>query len=280
MAPAQIMLAHECRIMPGLVPDRLGDALDETPYYGISQTEFLLRLPNDLAFHYRKGEGVAIARPAGIADDEVELFFNGSVHGAVAWMNGLIPLHASAIVKDGRVLAFTGPSGAGKSTLAAALSARGFGFFSDDVLMFDPAQGHCLPGHKRLKLWGDALALTGAVAQGPRVRPDLDKYFTDPATPPVDHALPPASLHFLAVGEADTPRLERLEGADRFRHARPALYRPRFARALFGDEALFRVSAALAGAFQMARFVRARDAARFAGDADWLAARLHGEGEG
>lgn len=280
MAPAQIMLARECGLVPGPVPDRLVDALDETPYYGISQTEFLLRLPNDLAFHYRKGEGVAISRPAGIADEEVELFFNGSVHGAVAWMNGLVPLHASAIVKDGRVLAFTGPSGAGKSTLAAALCARGFGFFSDDVLMFDPAQGHCLPGHKRLKLWGDALALTQAATKGPRVRPDLDKYFTDPATPPAEHVLPPATLHFLAVEDVDAPRLEPLEGADRFRHARPALYRPRFARALFGDESLFRVSAALAGAFRMARFVRARDAGRFAAGADWLAGQLCGAQEG
>jgi hypothetical protein len=53
-------------------------------------------------------------------------------------LRGETSLHASAVAKDGRALAFLGRSGAGKSTLAAWLClARGFALVADDIVQVD-----------------------------------------------------------------------------------------------------------------------------------------------
>ena len=161
---ALALLRREAILGEGHVPSEIDGALTVTPTYAISRQALLLTLPNGLRFHYRRGRGCAFARDGGVSDEEVELFFNGSVYGAIAWINGLVPLHASSVIHDGRVYAFTGVSGAGKSTLVSALANLGFAIFSDDVLVLVPGDGaraHGLPGHKRLKLWGNSLKLTG-----------------------------------------------------------------------------------------------------------------------
>ena len=127
---------------------------------------FLLRVPNGLVLHYRRGEGVTASRPVHVAASDVAVFLNGSVYGAIAWINGFIPLHAAAVVhaRPASMLSRR-HSGHGKSTLAAALGQRGMPLFADDVLVLDlsdPRQIICLPGHKQMKLWDDALSLTGA----------------------------------------------------------------------------------------------------------------------
>ena len=63
-----------------------------------------------------------------------ERFLVGQVLPFAALVGGLEIFHASAVVLDGRAIAFAGPSGAGKTSLALELCRRGAGFFADDVL--------------------------------------------------------------------------------------------------------------------------------------------------
>jgi hypothetical protein len=51
---------------------------------------------------------------------------------------GRHPLHASAVVKDGRAIVLLGLPGAGKSTVAAALRASGFALLSDNLVTVGP----------------------------------------------------------------------------------------------------------------------------------------------
>jgi hypothetical protein len=46
-------------------------------------------------------------------------------------------LHAGAVLDGRRCIVFPGAPGSGKSTLTAALAARGFGFFSDEVVLLE-----------------------------------------------------------------------------------------------------------------------------------------------
>ncbi len=48
-----------------------------------------------------------------------------------------IPIHAAALVRDGKAVVLCGPSHAGKSTLAAWLTHRGWGFLTDEVGLLD-----------------------------------------------------------------------------------------------------------------------------------------------
>lgn len=131
------LLAAESAIRDGAVPETLPDPLRETPTYVLTRDAFILRLPSGLKFLYRKGQAVVVERPDTVSEMDVTAFLNGSVYGAIVWLNGMVPLHASGVVHNGRVHAFTGHSGAGKSTLASALAAHDMPLMADDVLVLD-----------------------------------------------------------------------------------------------------------------------------------------------
>jgi hypothetical protein len=67
-----------------------------------------------------------------------------------ATLQGLEVLHASAVVCDGRTLAFSGVQGAGKSSLAAHLVREGARHLTDDALALEVAGDRIVahPGHR------------------------------------------------------------------------------------------------------------------------------------
>ena len=73
------------------------------------------------------------ARCAGI---DVRHLFLDSVIPLILSRREPLVLHASAILFDGRAIAFIGTSGQGKSTLAASHSQLGYSLISDDYLVF------------------------------------------------------------------------------------------------------------------------------------------------
>lgn len=225
----------------------------------------LLNAPSGIRILYRKGEGVTVSRPENADLAEESLWLNGTIYAAIASINGLYPIHASAVAADGRVFAFTGPGGAGKSTLVAELGRRGLPMFCDDTLILDisdPDRIMCLPGHKRLKLWPDALALTGAEQQEEIVR-DWGKYYAAPPGGTVTEMLPLAELCFLEEGEP--PRFEEVSGGQRLTRLMDDHYTADlYLEAQRPDAgARFQLLGQLARAMDMTRFVRPRDAARF-----------------
>jgi len=269
-------LLDELSLHEGDVPDALAQPLAVTPTYQVSRDAFLLRLPMGLAFHYLRGAGTAFARLREVTDDEVSLFFEGSVFGAIAWLNGYVPLHASAVLHDGQAYAFTGPSGEGKSTLAAALAERGMPLCSDDVLVLDLSDPHrvmALPGPERMKLWDDALALTGRAA-GQAVRPGIDKFYVTDVAFAEREAVPVRKLYFLASDGVEQTGIEPIEGMVTFNRMRSAYYRPRFFRALAAQDHYFQTAVRLSRAIEMARFHRPRSRSEFSDGVDMIAADI------
>jgi len=274
------LLAEETALREGPTPDALEHPLLVTPLFAIAADAFLLSLPNGLRFHYRKKAGVVCSRSAGISDAEVELFHQGSVYGAVAWLNGLVPLHASAVTHEGRLHAFTGPSGAGKSTLCAALAQRGLPVFADDVLVLDlsdPARPVGLPGHKRLKLWDDALEMTD-LDRGQAVRDGLAKYFVAPPLSDLSAPLPLASLTFLDPPSGREASLTDCHGAQRLNRMLSAFYRPRYIEALQPAVERFALAMRLVHQLPTRIFDRPRDRDRFDGNVDVMAAAIRAAG--
>ncbi len=76
------------------------------------------------------------------------------------WQLGRVPLHASAVVKDGQAYAFMGDSGAGKSTLCASLHLAGCTLGSDDIVSLECGDGNSgplfQPSFPQLKLVQDS----------------------------------------------------------------------------------------------------------------------------
>lgn len=262
---AQVLMEHETRITYGPAPRSLFRKPLSEGSWQLRGEEFLLRGEGDHYFHYRIGQGITLERGAGIDLSEESLWLNGSVNAAVASLNGLLPIHASAVAYDGRVFAFTGPGGAGKSTLIAALGDRGFPMLCDDTLVLDLSHADriiCLPGHKRLKLTPEAINLAGA-AIAEKVSRTVDKFYAKSAAGDVGIALPLARLIFLEEGAV--PTITPIAGAERFvriqdEHQTAHL----FAAARRFDRAnQFAHFSRLARQIPMARFARPRDTSRF-----------------
>ncbi|MEO7540587.1 MAG: hypothetical protein ABIS66_01385 [Sphingomicrobium sp.] len=258
-------MERETRVAAGPVPRALfGDPLFPTSWQ-VKENEFLLRGEGDHYFHYRIGDGITIDRGADADLSEETLWLNGSVYAAIASLNGLLPLHASAVALDGQVFAFAGPAGAGKSTLVAALGDRGLPMFCDDTLILDlsdPERIICLPGHKRMKLRQDALEMTGATQQE-KVSQTVDKFYASPTAGDVNIALPLARLIFLEDGEPTEIAL--ISGSERFVRVQDDHYTADlFSAARRLDRAdNFAHLSRLANQIAMARFIRPRDPTRF-----------------
>src|SRR6476620_8516192 len=134
---AELMLERETRVAYGTVLHSLSEEPLPESSWQLCEDQFLLRGEGDHYFHYERGHGVRIERGAGAAVTEESLWLNGSVYAAIASINGLFPIHASAVACDGKVFAFTAPAGGGKSTIVAALGAHGLPMFCDDTLVLD-----------------------------------------------------------------------------------------------------------------------------------------------
>jgi hypothetical protein len=71
--------------------------------------------------------------------------------------------HASAVMIDGRAVAFVGRTGRGKSTLTASFAAAGHPVVTDDCLLLHagPNGVEAVPTYPSLRLWADAVEALG-----------------------------------------------------------------------------------------------------------------------
>src|SRR5687767_659675 len=94
---AELLMERETEITFGAVPQSLFDEPLAEASWQISGEEFLLRGEGDHFFHYCKGKGITVDRGWGADLSEESLWLYGSVYIATASINGLLPIHASAV---------------------------------------------------------------------------------------------------------------------------------------------------------------------------------------
>ena len=263
--PAVALLAREMRVRRGKVPAAIGGHEVGADQFCVAGDSYLMRANNGIAVHYRRGEGLKLEAPDTVDPRDIDLWLNGSVYAAVAAINGLLPIHASAVAWNGRVHAFSGPPGAGKSTLAAGLGAEGLPLFCDDTLILDVSGSgpiRCLPGHKQLKLWPEGVALAEATA-GEQVASHYPKHFAKPAAGTVCEVLPLAEISFLEAGEQ--PQILPITPGERMTRLQDDHYTARLfeaASALPRAERFVQL-AGIAARAPMRRLIRPFDPARF-----------------
>jgi len=99
----------------------------------------------------------------------VETYLAGHVLSFALLARGGEPLHATAVVLDGRAVAFAGDCGYGKSTLAAEFLRAGHSLLTDDLLVVKRAGGARLayPGAPRIKLCPDVVGALPEAAGAP-----------------------------------------------------------------------------------------------------------------
>ena len=180
----------------------------------------VLTIENVGRFLIRDGREVTIDPAPGASERNLRLFLLGSAFGAVLHQRGLMPLHANAVVIDGRAFAFCGHSGAGKSTMAAWFHDRGHPILADDVCVvgFDAdTVPLAYPGVPRLRLWRQALEESGRfVDDYERSFDALDKYDVPISSEDRTDPVPLAAVYLLAKAEEDAKAgtIHRLAGID------------------------------------------------------------------
>jgi hypothetical protein len=164
--------------------------------------------------------------------EDASTYLLGPVMGFVLLLRGLVCLHASAIVVDGKAIALIGPAGAGKSTTAAAFAARGFNVLAEDVVTLDDHFGDRFgdngdsflvrPAYPCIRLWpASAATLYGSSSALPPLTPNWDKRYLDLTRDPVlettrfESTLRPLAALYLIGKRRDDLRAPFVEPLDR-----------------------------------------------------------------
>ena len=138
-----------------------------------------LKVPGLASFAVRGGAHVSVDLEPHADLRDVRGYLTAWVFGALCHQNAMLPLHASAVAREGAATAFLGESGAGKSTFAAFLGRRGYTLCSDDIcLLREAPEGmEVVPVAEWLKLWRETLdALDEPVEGANQTFSDEDKY--------------------------------------------------------------------------------------------------------
>lgn len=266
------------QIRAGHVPDRLHDNGWVDGVFQRSAGAMLFGLASGPRFLIEHGCSVTYERN-GASDRDLLLLLLGSAFGIICYQRELLPIHASAVVVGDKVHAFTGDSGAGKSTLSAALADKGYPFFTDDVLVIDPAERGagvtCYAGPKDLKLWSDALTITSA-RQGGKVS-DLfavEKFYAEPSRSSPRPSGTLASLYLIdALPDGNAAAISVIQGAGAMASLLASVYRPVLGQLIHGRGWMFGQLASLAGQIAQYRFSRTRNLQAFEASLGTL--RLH-----
>jgi hypothetical protein len=116
--------------------------------------------------------------PQALTLEDTATYLLGPVLGLYLRLAGQVCLHGSAVVLDGRCVAFVGPAGSGKSTLAAVFAALGHAVLTEDVACLDAAGDAFTvrPGYPRIRLWQDSEPLLPGRREAlPKLTPNWDK---------------------------------------------------------------------------------------------------------
>jgi len=181
-----------------------------------------IRIESVADFEVHRGQQISVWPAAGATQKDIEIFLFGPVWATLCHQRGLLPLHASAILGDGRITAFAGSSGVGKSTVAAMMSSLDHELLADDILTISFDQ-NSIPGAwpyiRRLKLRSDSitqLALTSAASVSERL--DKEKYFVQPKCMAADRWYRFERLYLLEIDPISTRNsIDRIVGAEAVR---------------------------------------------------------------
>ena len=223
--------------------------------------ELLLSIPDVARYRISDGAEILVDAEATVPDRNIRLFLLGSAFGALFHQRGLLPLHANAVVIDGRAAIFMGASGAGKSTLAAWFQDQGLPVLADDVCVvgFGEDGPFTSAGVRRLRLSRAAVEARGldpsTLPQSYVGDPGFEK-FDVPAASDISGGaiLPLAALYVLE--QADQLSISKITGVTAAEQLFAHTYRGGFVRLAGAERVHWSACVRLVSAMPIFRFAR------------------------
>ena len=271
--------AAQVEISLGEVPQRLEDPRALGVLFQAAPGRFLLSIPGVARYLALDGRRILVERQPGSREDEVSLFLHEPVFAALLQQRMLLTLHGSAVQTPKGGVAFIGHSARGKSTLAAALAQRGYPVVADEICALDLSGDGAPtlnPAGPYLYLWADMLEELGLGGQDlAPVRPGKQKFAYPLGSNFGGEAVPLSAIYCLSYSNQPEPRLEAVEGLNRFALVKQYTYMPRFIDGFGLQAGFFRQAMALAKLPRFSRLiqperpVRLKDALALL-EADWM----------
>lgn len=146
----------------------------------------------------------------------------------LAW-RGLLPMHMSSVVIDGRAWLIGGAGGSGKSSLAAELVAGGAQFLADDLTVLHSHAGQLLAarGRPSMRLYPAMAARIDHEQGRGTTEDDRGKRLIWPRHRAADARFPIGGIVILRNDQPDA-----ISGPDKLRLLAESLFRPRIVRQL------------------------------------------------
>jgi hypothetical protein len=164
----------------------------------VKRNLFMFMVSKTAIFCVENGREITISPFKGANEDKLRLFILGSCMGALLLQRKILPLHGSAIAKNGKAYALIGDSGAGKSTLASLLMGKGYSILSDDVIAISLSGKNVpfvIPSYPQQKLWQESLDVLGMEIDQYKPLFEREAKFAVPVTSQyLDESLPLAGI--------------------------------------------------------------------------------------
>ncbi|MDQ6421402.1 ATP-binding cassette domain-containing protein [Paenibacillus sp. LHD-117] len=197
--------------------DNIRDSF-EASNFRVDNGRFLFHVPETAVYSVADGTHIALTPYPAADEAKIRLFLLGTCMGVLLVQRGILPLHGSAVVIDGKVYAIVGESGAGKSTLAAAFARAGYPLMTDDVIAValtdDAALVHS--SYPQQKLWEESIEQLGLHDRDySSIYQRVNKYAVPIRSRFCREALPLAGIVELVKSDEPEPSIQacnRLEG--------------------------------------------------------------------
>lgn len=179
------------------------------------------------AFLVKNSEVVIVDPSPGVDDCLLQLPIFGPVMATVLSGRRFLVLHASAVEREGKAIAFLGPKGTGKSTTAAAMCMNGYQLVTDDMLvldMYQDSQPVAAPGPFMLKVREDTAGLL-SIDHAKIFKPDHPRFRKKIYSPDADspgRSFPIETMYFLDIGTEIS--LTTLHGKEKLIHIISSVY--------------------------------------------------------
>jgi hypothetical protein len=227
----------------GDVPSTLPNVVWSSPFIAIDQSgTTLIEIAAIGRFLVRDGRDIRFAAASGATVAAIQTAVLSFVAGVILHQRSVLPLHASCVEFEGKVVAVAGLSGRGKSTLAAALIRHGGTLISDDiaVVRWLREAPHVEPGTTGLRLWPDAADAAGYAGESwvPARPGHAKRIYLAPAGSRQPRRLD-ALLRLGVEDGSREPGVRRLSGLSAILPLRSVIYRANLGTRLGRQAALF-----------------------------------------
>lgn len=200
--------------------DRFPELPKESSWFSADVEEFLLQQVNVGRFLVTSGKYIHVDPDQNNASDDYKLYILGTCFGVLLMQRGIIPLHGSALLVDGKGIIIAGESGAGKSTLAAALLKNGHRIITDDIACLGYGEKDEImiyPGYPSQNLCQDSLErILGMSDNYPKTVNNKKKLCVPVSDYYIDEAVKLSAVFELQSGNVDKVKIESLHGIQKF----------------------------------------------------------------